>query len=204
MHPSLSQWVESSLNAAVSAIEPLLVEASNRRFYRVRLNAPEPGPESLVVMDSPPELERNDAFVAVQKLLAGQGLPVPSIIALNMDKGFFLLSDLGDRHLEDVYGTPMQATALAVAIDNLVALQRTDAPDIPPYLESRFRDELGIFVEWFLGALLDAGVGRASARQGATAGSRLRGVRDADRQRPRPAPVPDSSRLPLPQSPGDA
>ena len=155
MHPSLSQWVESSLDAAVSAIEPLLVEASNRRFYRVRLNASQHGPESLVVMDSPPELERNDAFLAVQKLLAGQGLPVPSVVALNMDKGFFLLSDLGDRHLEDVYGTPSQASALAVAIDNLVALQRTDAPDIPPYLESRFRDELGIFVEWFLGALLD-------------------------------------------------
>ena len=155
MHPTLSQWVESSLDASLFAIEPLLVEASNRRFYRVRLDASKPGPVSLVVMDSPPELERNDAFVAVQKLLAGQGMPVPSIIALNMDKGFFLLSDLGDRHLEDVYGTPMQDSALAVAIDNLVALQRTDAPDIPPYLESRFRDELGIFVEWFLGALLD-------------------------------------------------
>ncbi len=155
MHSSLSQWVESSLDAAVSAIEPLLVEASNRRFYRVLLNASQHGPESLVVMDSPPDLERNDAFVAVQKLLAEQGLPVPSIVALNMDKGFFLLSDLGGRHLEDVYGTPVQDSALAVAIDNLVALQRTDAPDIPPYLESRFRDELGIFVEWFLGALLD-------------------------------------------------
>ncbi|MCY4565325.1 MAG: phosphotransferase [Gammaproteobacteria bacterium] len=155
MHPTLSQWVESSLDASLSAIEPLLVEASNRRFYRVRLNASKPGPESLVVMDSPPELERNDAFIAVQKLLAGQGLPVPSIVALNMEKGFFLLSDLGDRHLEDAYGTPVQDSALAVAIDNLVALQRTDAPDIAPYLESRFRDELDIFVEWFLGALLD-------------------------------------------------
>ena len=70
MQPKLSRWVESRLGAPVTAIEPLLVEASNRRFYRVRTNASDSGPASLVVMDSPPDLERNDAFVAVQKLLA--------------------------------------------------------------------------------------------------------------------------------------
>ncbi|MDE0065194.1 MAG: phosphotransferase [Gammaproteobacteria bacterium] len=155
MHPTLSRWVESSLDAPVTAVEPLLVEASNRRFYRMRLNAPQPGPESLVVMDSPPELERNDAFLAVQRLLADRGLPVPSILAMDTENGFFLLGDLGDRHLEDVYGTPLQDKAIALAIDGLMDLQRIDAPGIPPYLESRFRDELGIFVEWFLGALLD-------------------------------------------------
>lgn len=163
MHPTLSRWVESSLDAPVAAVERLLVEASNRRFYRVRLNAPQSGPESLVVMDSPPELERNEAFLGVQRLLADRGLPVPSIIASDMQQGFFLLGDLGGRHLEDVYGTPLQDKALALAIDNLVDLQRIDAPGIPPYLESRFRDELGIFVEWFLGALLGEGLPQAAA-----------------------------------------
>ena len=154
MQSTLVHWVESSLHATIAATEPLLVEASNRRFYRVRLQASNAGPESLVVMDSPPELERNDAFVVVQKLLAGRGLPVPPIVAMDPARGFFLLGDLGDRHLEDVYGTPLQDRALGLAIDRLVQLQRIDAPGIPPYLESRFRDELGIFVEWFLGALL--------------------------------------------------
>ena len=163
MRPSLSQWVESNLDACVSAVEPLLVEASNRRFYRVRPKASKPGLASLVVMDSPPELEQNDAFVAVQKLLSGQGLPVPNIVAMDMAKGFFLLGDLGDRHLEDVYGTPLEEKALALAIDNLVNLQRIDAPGIPPYLESRFRDELGIFVEWFLGALVGERLPEAAA-----------------------------------------
>ena len=148
----LAQWVESNVNASVAAVEPLLVEASNRRFHRVRLAGPET--QTLVVMDSPPELERNQAFVAVQKLLAGHGLPVAPIIAMDRVRGFFLLGDLGHRHLEDVYGGPLQDPAIALAIDNLVALQRIEAPDIPPYLASRFRDELGIFIEWFLGALL--------------------------------------------------
>ena len=163
MQPKLSRWVESRLGAPVTATEPLLVEASNRRFYRVRTNASDSGPASLVVMDSPPDLERNDAFVAVQNVLAGRGLPVPPIVASDMEQGFFLLGDLGDRHLEDVYGTPLQDKALSLAIDSLVDLQRIDAPGIPPYVESRFRDELGIFVEWFLGALLGERLPQAAA-----------------------------------------
>ena len=151
----LAQWVESNVNAAVAAVEPLLAEASNRRFYRVRLAAAGPQDQTLVVMDSPPELEQNDAFVAVQQVLAGHGLPVPAIVAMDSANGFFLLGDLGDRHLEDVYGGTLQDAALALAIDHLAELQRIEAPDIAPYLESRFRDELGIFIEWFLGALLD-------------------------------------------------
>ena len=151
----LAQWVESNANATVQGVEPLLVEASNRRFHRVRLTATEGEAKTRVVMDSPPELERNDAFVAVQRLLADHGLPVPPIVAMDRSRGFFLLGDLGDRHLEDVYGSPLQDSAIALAIDNLVALQRIDAPDVPPYRASRFRYELRIFVEWFLGALLD-------------------------------------------------
>lgn len=161
MQPTLAQWVESSANASIAAVEPLLVEASNRLFYRVRLDASEGGHQSLVVMDSPPKLEHNDAFIAVQKLLAGHGQPVPPIIARDMARGFFLLGDLGDRHLEDVYGSPLQETAIELAIDNLARLQRIDAPEVPPYLESRLRDELGIFVEWFLGALLGESLPRA-------------------------------------------
>lgn len=163
MQATLVQWVESSANAAVAAVEPLLVEASNRRFFRVRLAPSGPCGQTLVVMDSPPALERNDAFVAVQELLAGRGLPVPPILAMDRAQGFFLLGDLGDRHLEDVYGGPLQDTALALAIDSLVELQRIEAPDIPPYLESRFRDELGIFVEWFLDALLNEPLPQAAA-----------------------------------------
>ncbi len=162
MQPMLGQWVESQLSAAVAAIEPLPVEASNRRFYRVRLAAAEPDGQTLVVMDSPPELERNEAFVGVQKLLAGHGLPVAPIIAMDRARGFFLLGDLGSRHLENIYGSPGQDSALALAIDNLVALQAIDAPGIPPYTASRFRDELGIFVEWFLGTLLGTHPPRAA------------------------------------------
>ena len=68
--------------------------------------------------------------------------------------GIFLLGDLGrfapgGRLRHACAGLGARARARQAR-----RLQRIDAPGIPPYLESRFRDELGIFVEWFLGALL--------------------------------------------------
>jgi len=150
-------------NRAIADTAPLLVEASNRRFYRVWLGSPALEKQSLVVMDSPPELEQNSAFVAVQKLLRRNGLHVPQILAMDSVRGFFLLGDLGNQHLEDAYGSPLQDTVLTLAIDSLIRLQRIDAPNIPPYEESRFRDELNIFVEWFLHGLLSERLPQAAA-----------------------------------------
>ena len=159
MQPALARWVEASVDAAVDEVEPLLAEASNRRFHRVRLAqaasaAARPEPASLVVMHSPPALERNDAFLAVQALLSSHGLPVPPIFASDVARGFFLLGDFGDRHLQDVYPGPGRGRAIALAIDALVRMQAIEDADLPPYEESRLREELGIFAEWLLGALL--------------------------------------------------
>ena len=109
---------------------------------------------SFVVMESPPSLERNADFVARQRLFAAAGLPVPEIIAMDLDAGFFLLSDLGERSLEDAYGGPDRDLALELAVAHLVRLQGVAPADVPAYEESRFRDELHLFVEWFLGGLL--------------------------------------------------
>ena len=159
MRPALARWVESSLSDAVAGAEPLLAEASHRRFYRLRLaragdSGAESGDASLVVMDSPPALERNDAFLYMQGLLARHGLPVPRILASDADQGFFLLSDFGNRHLQDAYRGPERERAIALAIDALVRMQAIEDAAVPPYEESRLRDELGIFGEWLLGALL--------------------------------------------------
>ncbi len=109
---------------------------------------------SAVVMASPPAQERNDAFVAMQRLFSGAGLPVPEIIAMDAESGYFLLSDLGERHLEEAYGGPDEGRAVELAIANLVRIQAVEAPAVAPYDETRLRDELGIFSEWFLGRWL--------------------------------------------------
>ncbi len=149
MQAQLRRWVEATLGVSLARHEPLLVEASHRRFHRVWSDN-----ASLVVMESPPSLERNDALVSMQRLLAGAGLPVPDIIAMDLSAGFFILSDLGNRSLEQAYGGPDRDLALEFAIAHLVRLQGIEAAEVPAYEESRFRDELHIFTEWFLDGLL--------------------------------------------------
>ncbi|MYF48542.1 MAG: phosphotransferase [Gammaproteobacteria bacterium] len=158
MDPDLANWVAASVGAPIERVAPLRVEASHRRFYRIWMaNTEIPSKRSsssAVVMASPPELERNDAFVAMQRLFSGARLPVPEIIAMDTESGYFLLSDLGARHLEEAYGGPDERRALEQAIANLVRIQAVEAQAVAPYEESRLRDELGIFSEWFLGSWL--------------------------------------------------
>ena len=48
-------------------------------------------------MDAPPDKESCSAFVNIAQLLQHYQLRVPRIIAQDLQQGFLLLSDLGDR-----------------------------------------------------------------------------------------------------------
>jgi N-acetylmuramate 1-kinase len=139
---------------------PLRVEASQRRFYRVawvpEASSTEPPAHSYVVMTSPPSVENNDQFVALAQLFAEHGIGVPRLWSMDRAAGFFLMSDLGETHFADVYASTGQDVALSAALTTLIRLQQIDGPGIPPYTRARFADELGIYVDWFLGRLLDA------------------------------------------------
>lgn len=150
----LAQWVAAQLGRL--EIDPaftsqaLLVEASYRCFYRIRSRRRRGEAVSLVAMESPPDLENNQQFVALARIFAQHGVGVPGILAVDLTDGFLLMTDLGDRHFADVYETPERDRALAAGIDTLIRLQTVDDPAVPPYSAQRFRDELGIFREWFV------------------------------------------------------
>ena len=140
----------SGSGEAVAQTTPLRVEASHRSFYRLRTQR-----RTVVLMVSPPALERNEQFITLARLFHDQGLPVPEIIAENISQGWFLLTDLGNTHLEDVYGSPLQDAALQAAIDALPALGAVASPAIEPYTAARLHMELEIFQEWFVTGLLE-------------------------------------------------
>ncbi len=146
-------WCKSTLaevQEELIDIEPLRVEASHRSFYRIHTSK-----RQLVLMESPPELERNDLFAALAEYFRQLGLPVAEIIAKDMQQGLFLLSDLGDVHLEALYGTPLEEEALQAAIDLLPNWGAAKHPAIEAYRKTRFYDELNIFSEWFTGQMLN-------------------------------------------------
>ncbi|MEP1595591.1 MAG: phosphotransferase, partial [Halieaceae bacterium] len=69
-------------------------DASNRRYFRLST-----GGQTYVIAEAPPETEKNPEFLSVRQLLAEAGVRVPSLIAADLDQGYLLLEDLGDRVL---------------------------------------------------------------------------------------------------------
>ncbi len=146
-------WAESVLAASaedVTDVEPLRVEASHRCFYRLQTSS-----RTVVLMDSPPHLERNEQFTALGTVFHDAGIPVAKILSAAQTEGLFLLQDLGDVHFEEVYGTHLQDPALTAAVELLPRLGAVTHPAIEPYTAERLHMELDIFSEWFMGKLLN-------------------------------------------------
>ena len=150
----LARWVDAALaelgrGRRRASLEPLPVEASTRRFFRVRVDA-----ATFVAMHAPPATEDNRRFVWLARLLRAGGLHTPEIHACDFERGFLLIEDLGERDFEAAYREGETDAALESAIRALVLLQSLPTADIPPYTEARFATELGIFREWLVENLL--------------------------------------------------
>ena len=106
-----------------AAQEPLAGDASTRRYYRLR--RPD-GDAVLSVYPEPLDGEQHP-FLVVRQLLAGWGIPVPEVLAVDGPRGVLLLQDLGDETLQEriaAVGEAAQAELYRQALDQLVRLQR--------------------------------------------------------------------------------
>ncbi len=146
----LRDWLKEILSAETDLV-PLPVEASTRRFFRVVTPT-----SSLIAMDSPPRTENNEQFVALSEVFRNQEIPVPQIIGVDLNQGFILVEDFGDRLFFDAYKThpTMRDLCLKLAIDNLIRLQTVRSDHIDVYSVERFNTEIDIFNEWALRRLL--------------------------------------------------
>ena len=87
---------------------------------------------------------------------------MPEILASNLELGFFLVSDFGNRLLGDVLRSEEPGPRYHQALDLLLRIQALpDDGTCPPYAMDRFRMELDIFREWFLEGLLGYHLGAA-------------------------------------------
>jgi N-acetylmuramate 1-kinase len=142
---------------------PLAADASFRSYYRLR-RGPDTTivPGTAIIMDAPPPHEDVGPYVAVAAMLRGLGLSAPEVMAEDRAEGFLLIEDFGD----DTYTRLLsrgadERTLYALAIDALAALQQAvakggGAPDLPPYDTARLLAETGLFVDWYMPAVLGA------------------------------------------------
>ena len=109
-------------------------------------------PSSVIVMDSPPELEDVRPWLRIRELLEAGGVRVPQVLARDVEAGFLLLEDLGADTYLHVIGVHNADALLDAAVDQLLKLQAIQCPaDLPTYDEAMLARELHLFDEWYLG-----------------------------------------------------
>lgn len=121
-------------------------DASFRRYFRW-----ESSPHSFILMDAPPPQENCRPFVEMASILAETGVHVPDILAADLERGFLLLSDLGQQTYLDVIDGINADELFADAIEALLTFQANAKPvALPSYDEALLRRELQLFPEWYV------------------------------------------------------
>ena len=157
--PALRAWVSQQLDGALIAEWSTIAgDASTRRYFRAVA-----GDASFVAMDAPPDTEKNAEFRQVRGILDDAGLCVPAELAVDMDRGFLLLGDLGNRLLLNELDAGTVTRLYGAALSTLSELQTVDCSGLPAYSEEVLLEELGRFGEWFCAALLGRPPGHDSA-----------------------------------------
>ena len=145
------QWVQNTLGAQSVEFQPASADASFRRYFRFRVPH-----ASMILMDAPPDREDCRPYVAVGDLLEKAGIHVPTIHARNLESGFLLLEDLGNRCYLDELDDDNASALYCDALEALVAMQvRVPAGAVPDYDAELVMQELSLFAEWFLRRHLD-------------------------------------------------
>ncbi|WP_201191875.1 aminoglycoside phosphotransferase family protein [Pseudomonas fluorescens] len=121
-------------------------DASFRRYFRWEGTG-----RSFIVMDAPPPQENCKPFVDIAFLLAKSGINVPKIYAEDLERGFLLLNDLGNKTYLDVIDSENADDLFNDALQALTAFQQLPmvAP-LPGYDVALLRRELELFPEWYV------------------------------------------------------
>ena len=156
----LKVWLDEQLatvfeNEGWGAVPPATLtaassDASFRRYFRWEGEG-----RSFVVMDAPPPQENCKPFVEIADFLRTCLINVPKIYAQDLDRGFLLLNDLGNKTFLDVINSSNADELFKDAIEALLAFQQLPMTEpLPSYDVALLRRELELFPEWYVRAHL--------------------------------------------------
>ncbi|MFK8018492.1 MAG: aminoglycoside phosphotransferase family protein [Pseudomonadales bacterium] len=133
-----------------SSCHALSGDASFRKYFRLTVDE-----SHYIAVFAPPETEKNAEFLSIAQLLADQGINVPQVLAVDLEQGYFLQSDLGDTlllgELNDTSVEHWYSKALTI-LGQLQQLKPADA--LLTYSAVQMREDLERFPEWFVEGLL--------------------------------------------------
>lgn len=148
----IKTWLHDLCSAQPFDIAPASSDASFRRYFRVQFA----DGATRIVMDAPPPQEDCRPWLKINQLFAAAGCHVPEVLAEDVERGFLLLSDLGNTTylaaLTDADNTPARTRVLYEdATTALVSLQLASRPGVlPEYDRELLLRELMLFPEWYV------------------------------------------------------
>lgn len=148
---ALQDWAARQLGGESLDIAPASADASFRRYFRVTAKG-----RDYIVMDAPPAHEDCRPFIAVARLFADAGVNVPEVLAQDLDRGFLLLTDLGNTTylsaLDDAASNQDVARELYLASnDALIRIQQASRPGVlPDYDRALLTRELMLLPDWYV------------------------------------------------------
>lgn len=143
----ITTWLEGMYPGRSFTLAPASADASFRRYFRVSFT----DGETMIVMDAPPSHEDCKPWLHVQQLFAAAGMHVPAVLATDLERGYLLLSDLGNQTYLPALTLETAPALYGDALDALIDLQAASRPgELPVYDEALLRRELNLFPEWYL------------------------------------------------------
>lgn len=144
----IKTWLAALWPGRGFSLAPASADASFRRYFRVTLD----DQSTRIVMDAPPANEDCRPWLHVQQVFQAAKAHVPEVLAQDLEQGFLLLSDLGDKTYLQALDADNAGALYADAITTLVSIQQASRPDVlPEYDRALLRRELELFPEWYLG-----------------------------------------------------
>jgi len=141
----LHHWLSEVVGSKEYKLESASDDASFRRYYRLTHND-----ETFIVMDAPPAQEDCNPFINVAKRLLAADINVPRVIEKDLEQGFLLLSDLGDKQYLDELTEENADRLYEDAIKTLCHMQQADKTELPLYDEKLLIQEMELFRHWLL------------------------------------------------------
>jgi len=166
----LRDWLADVVGAREFSLAPASADASFRRYFRLTFSEG----DSLVAMDAPPAREDCGPFVQVETLLREAGLHAPEILALDLERGFLLLEDLGSLSYLDVLDDDSADALYRDAMQALLTMQReVPVAGLPAYDRALLEREMQLFQDWLLESHLGMVLDEPSRRMLGTATTAL-------------------------------
>jgi len=139
-------WTRATLHDDSLTLESASADASFRSYWRTHHQG-----RSWIVMDSPPALEDPRPWLALGAKLAAAGVHVPAVHAHDVQQGFLLIEDLGDRLYLSELREDNANTLYGAAMHALLRMQeRVDTTDLPRFDRAVVIQGLEIMPTWFL------------------------------------------------------